>query len=58
MLQKRYGVGFELSPAYFIDGCSYLRIAEEKVSAPTLFDTFDFAEDAPVEAEMAVAVSR
>jgi len=50
ILQRRFGVGFELNPAYFIDGAHYCRMAAEELSAPSLFDvtTFDGAtgEDA------------
>lgn len=35
---KRYGIGCELSPAYFVDGCQYCRAAEEEMSMPSLFD--------------------
>jgi DNA modification methylase len=36
--QGRIGVGTELSPAYFVDGCSYCRAAAEEMAVPTLFD--------------------
>ena len=36
--QGRIGVGTELSPAYFVDGCSYCRAAAEEMAMPTLFD--------------------
>jgi len=35
--QKRFGIGFELSPAYFIDGASYCRAAAEEMAMPDLF---------------------
>ena len=38
ILKGRYGRGVELNPEYFLDGISYLRAAEQKVSAPSLFD--------------------
>jgi len=38
MLQNRYGIGFELNHAYFLDGASYCKAAELQLSAPTLFD--------------------
>ncbi|MDB5244026.1 MAG: methylase [Spirosoma sp.] len=41
VLQARYGLGFELNPAYFLDSASYLRAAEEQVNTPTLFDLED-----------------
>lgn len=40
--QGRRGVGFELNPAYFLDGCHYCKAAEVDISMPTLFDTADF----------------
>lgn len=36
--QKRVGVGCELSPSYFIDGCHYCRAAADEMAMPTLFD--------------------
>lgn len=36
--EGRFGLGTELSPAYFMDAVSYCRAAEEKRSMPTLFD--------------------
>lgn len=41
--QGRRGVGFELNPAYFLDGCHYCKAAEDDISMPTLFDTTEFA---------------
>lgn len=38
ILQKRYGIGFELSPSYFLDGAQYCKAAEQKIGMPTLFD--------------------
>lgn len=37
----RYGIGVELSPAYFFDGAAYCKSAEAKVALPTLFDMVD-----------------
>lgn len=37
----RYGVGFELNPAYFMDGASYCKAAEMEANTPTLFDTLE-----------------
>lgn len=37
VLKGRKGYGVELSPAYFTDGCYYLRTAEEEVATPDLF---------------------
>lgn len=41
VLQKRYGVGFELNPGYFLDGAAYCKAAEQKVNMPTLWDLVD-----------------
>jgi DNA modification methylase len=38
ILKGRYGLGFELSPSYFMDGASYCKAAESKVEIPSLFD--------------------
>lgn len=38
ILKGRYGVGFELSHPYFLDGAQYCKAAEAEVSMPTLFD--------------------
>lgn len=34
----RKGVGVELNPDYFRDGCAYLREADEQIESPTLLD--------------------
>lgn len=34
----RRGLGVELNPRYFFDGCQYLKAAEKEISMPTLFD--------------------
>ncbi len=39
ILLERYGIGFELNPAYFLDGAAYCKAAESKINTPTLFDT-------------------
>lgn len=36
--EGRYGIGFELSPTYFLDGAAYCKAAEDNVQMPTLFD--------------------
>lgn len=41
ILKGRRGIGHELNPAYFLDGVSYCRAAEEKMSMPTLFDLIE-----------------
>lgn len=43
ILQKRFGVGCELNPAYFVDGAAYCRAAAEEMSMPALFDVDQFA---------------
>lgn len=37
VLKGRRGYGIELSPAYFADGCYYLKTAEDQLSTPDLF---------------------
>lgn len=34
----RKGIGVELNPDYFRDGCAYLREADEQIASPTLLD--------------------
>ncbi|HEY4326139.1 MAG TPA: DNA methyltransferase [Mucilaginibacter sp.] len=48
ILKGRYGYGIELNQPYFVDGAHYCKAAENKVSAPTLFDLADIekGEDA------------
>jgi hypothetical protein len=41
ILKGRFGLGIELNPTYFVDGASYCRAAESKVSMPSLFDVFE-----------------
>ena len=38
LLQHRVGVGFELNPAYFIDGANYCQAAAAEMDMPSLFD--------------------
>lgn len=40
---KRRGLGIELNPTYYLDGCAYCASAEREVSMPTLFDALDEA---------------
>lgn len=47
ILKRRRAIGFELSPAYFLDGVAYCKAAAEKIALPDLFDLVD------VEAELA-----
>ena len=42
IMQKRFGVGFELNPSYFADGVGYCRAAAEELSMPTLFDVTEY----------------
>lgn len=49
LLKGRRGMGVELNHRYFLDGCAYLKAAEQKMSMPTLFDLL------PKNDEMAVA---
>lgn len=42
ILQDRFGVGFELNPAYFVDGAHYCQMAAEEMSTPSLFDVTQF----------------
>jgi hypothetical protein len=48
VLLKRYGVGFELNPTYFLDGASYCRAADEQVNMPGLFDLIESEEKVAV----------
>lgn len=41
ILQKRFGVGFELNPSYFVDGAAYCKAAEQQMGMPTLFDILE-----------------
>lgn len=52
LLLKRKGIGIELNPRYFLDGCGYMKAAEEKLAMPTLFDMF---EEPAVEERAALA---
>ncbi|MDR2919707.1 MAG: site-specific DNA-methyltransferase [Tannerella sp.] len=38
ILKGRKGIGIELNPAYFLDGVSYCKAAENNVEIPSLFD--------------------
>jgi DNA modification methylase len=38
ILKRRRAWACELSPSYFLDGCSWVNAAEQKMSMPTLFD--------------------
>jgi hypothetical protein len=39
--EGRYGIAFELSHNYFLDGAAYCKAAEQKRKLPTLFDTIE-----------------
>jgi len=41
ILKKRFGIGFELSPSYFIDGANYCAAAAAEVDMPSLLDLLD-----------------
>lgn len=41
--EGRFGIGFELSHNYFLDGAVYCKAAEQKRKLPTLFDIIDKA---------------
>ncbi|MGJ5163189.1 DNA methyltransferase [Bradyrhizobium sp. HKCCYLR1051] len=49
LLKKRRGAATELSASYFMDGVHYLRLAEERMAMPDLFDlmAFDKANTPP-----------
>jgi hypothetical protein len=49
ILKGRRGAAVELNAQYFLDGVHYLRMAEEKMTTPQLFDltTFDAANAPP-----------
>lgn len=54
--QGRFGIGTELSPAYFADACYYVESASKSVGAPTLFDLVKAEEDElPMEEEVIYA---
>ncbi|MGJ5149845.1 DNA methyltransferase [Bradyrhizobium sp. HKCCYLR1023] len=42
LLKKRRGAATELSASYFMDGVHYLRLAEEQMAMPDLFDLMAF----------------
>ncbi|MGJ4893753.1 DNA methyltransferase [Bradyrhizobium oligotrophicum] len=42
LLKKRRGTATELSASYFMDGVHYLRLAEEQMATPDLFDLMAF----------------
>lgn len=44
MKAGRRGVGVELNPAYFLDGCKYLEAAAREMAMPSLFDLMEAAE--------------
>jgi hypothetical protein len=47
LLKKRRGAATELSAPYFMDGVHYLRMAEEKMDLPELFDLVEFERANP-----------
>jgi len=48
---KRYGIGVDLSTAYFRDGVYYCETAEREMAVPSLFDLMMVEEQIPAEAE-------
>ena len=42
---KRKAIACELNPGYWADGVSYVRAAEEKAAAPTLFDITEWSTE-------------
>ena len=46
---RRRAISCELHPGYWADGMAYVKAAEEKFSAPTLFDMTEFTVDADSE---------
>jgi DNA modification methylase len=45
----RRGIGVELNPGYFYDGCAYVQAAAKKANAPTLFDALENEAELPAE---------
>jgi DNA modification methylase len=43
---KRRGIGIELNPAYYLDGCAYCAAAERDMSMPSLFDVLEHDREA------------
>lgn len=41
IMQKRFGIGFELNPSYFLDGLTYCKAADMKQNIPSLFDSIE-----------------
>lgn len=41
---KRHGIGIELNPTYWLDGCAYAKAAENEMSMPGLFDALAASE--------------
>ncbi|MEE7460651.1 DNA methylase N-4 [Methylobacterium fujisawaense] len=46
----RKGIGIELNPGYFLDGCTYVEAAAREVATPSLFDFLDAQADTPKQA--------
>ena len=38
---KRFGIGIELSPSYFVDGAAYCHAMSREMAMPDLFDTLE-----------------
>lgn len=41
ILKGRKGIGIELNPGYFLDGCKYLEAAARQMAMPSLFDLLE-----------------
>jgi DNA modification methylase len=41
---KRKSVSIELNPRYHFDGTAYVKLAEQKLNAPTLFDMSEYLQ--------------
>lgn len=50
----RRGLGVELNTAYFLDACSYMKMAEDEVLTPTLFSLEQLEGDKPKDSELPV----
>jgi hypothetical protein len=57
LLKGRRGAATELSPSYFLDGVHYLRMAEENMATPELFDVVSTADQPSSKSENVDAAS-
>lgn len=49
---KRKGIGCELNPRYFLDGCAYVEAAAREMTTPSLLDFLKAEEEAATGAEI------